>query len=179
MSSESKSNSSDTQKLIPILVIVGVLMCGCIALPVVGGIALFGFIGMRAAADREREMVEKAMAEDAAAMHEMAADFGAPEIPGDGLPSDFGGGQAGGAKQAAYQEMLAAEQALLEAQAAYEGAQAVYEQQRNTNNAQAGRLGAQGIRLPPPQQPDPSLYQAVLAAQARYEQAKAQYDALP
>ena len=84
-----------------------------------------------------------------------------------------------GGKEAAQARMLAAEADLQLAQAQYNAAQAVYEQQRDFANAQAGRLGAQGVRLPPPQSPDPSLYQAVLAAQQNYDAAKAEYEAFP
>lgn len=165
--------SEDTKKLIPILVIVGVLMCGCIALPVVGGVAMFAYWGMAHHADVGP--MDEAMADDSA-FPAIPSDFGSPTIPAESAPSDFGGGHD--AKQAAYQRMLTAEAEWNFAQAQYEAAQGAYEQQRNFNNAQAGRLGAQGISLPPPQPPDPSLSFNAQAAQQRYEAAKAEYESL-
>ena len=174
MSSDPKGPNSDSAKtLIPILVIVGVLLCGCIAVPAIGGLALLGFIGMRA--HDVQAMPEDAVADGMV----MPGELNLPTIP-DGLPSDVGGDFGGvGAKQAAQAEMQAAEAELRFAQASYEAAQGVYEQQRNFANSQGGRLGAQGISVPQPMQLDPSLYQAVLAAQARYDAAKAAYDAIP
>jgi hypothetical protein len=177
MSSDPKSTASSNKTLIPILLVIGVLLCGCVAVPAVGGIAMFAFL-LRSS-DRG-QIPQEAVADGPLGA---PADFGMPTIP-EGVPTDFGGGLGGdlggsGAKQAAYQEMLAAEAELKLAQAAYDAAQGVYEQQRNFNASQAGRLGAQGISVPPPMQPDPSLYQAVLAAQQRYDAAKAAYDAIP
>ena len=160
--------ANDTKKLIPILVIIGVLMCGCIAVPLLGGIAMIGWLGTR--------------------MHHVAEEAGGVEridlsIPADATgmenaPVDFGGG-ASGIKEAARQRMEVAEQRFLLANAQYEAAQAVYQQQRDFNNSQAGRLGAQGISLPPPQPPDPSLAFEAQAARATYEAAKVEYEALP
>jgi hypothetical protein len=178
MSSESKGKASDAKTLIPIVVIVGVLLCGCIAVPVVGGFGMLAFFGMRA--HDAGGPVEEAIADGPLGMPgEIAVPIpdGVPDVGGSG----FGGfsGLGGGSKQAAEQELLAAEAELKLAQANYDAAQSLYEFQRNNNAAQAGRLGAQGISLPPPMQPDPSLYQAVLAAQQRYDAAKAAYDAIP
>jgi hypothetical protein len=175
MSSDPKSASSDTKKLIPILVIIGVLMCGCIVLPVVGGMALIGFFSLRLHGEVERGL-DEAQAVDLR-LDEMPGEMMMPALPE--MPSDLGGAAAGGAKQIAYQQMLAAAEELDFAQRNYDAAQGVYEQQRDFANSQAGRLGAQGIRLPPPMPPDPSLYQAVLAAQQRYDAAKAAYESLP
>lgn len=173
MSSEPKGTGSGNAKtLIPILVIVGVLLCGCIALPAIGGLALLGFIGLRA--HDAQALPEHAVADGML----MPGELNLPTIP-EGVPADLGGGFGGGNKQAAQAEMQAAQAELQLAQAGYEAAQAVYEQQRNFANSQGGRLGAQGISVPQPMQPDPSLYQAVLAAQQRYDAAKAAYDAIP
>lgn len=173
MSSDPQGAASDTKKLVPILVIIGVLMCGCIALPAVGAIGLLGFFSVRFQHEANRAMDEA-----------QAVDLRIPQMPGDmtmpvmpEMPSDLGGGL--NSKEAARQRMDAAELRFLNASAAYEGAQAVYEQQRNFNNQQAGRLGAQGISLPPPQPPDPGLAFEVQAARAEYEAAKAAYEALP
>jgi hypothetical protein len=171
MSSAPKTASSDTKKLIPILVIIGVLLCGCIALPTLGGLALLGFLTVRHghAVDQAMEQAE-------------AVEIRFPDMPVEmTMPtpqSDFGGG-ATGAKEAARQRMEAAEQRFLLVNAQYEAAQAVYEQQRDLNNSQAGRLGAQGISLPPAQPPDPSLAFEAQASRQAYEAAKAEYEALP
>jgi hypothetical protein len=160
--------ANDTKKLIPILVIIGVLMCGCIAVPVLGGIAMIGWLGARV--HREAEHVGGVDRIDLS----IPADMTGME----NIPTDFGGGGSS-AKDAARQRMDLAEQKFLIANAQYEAAQAVYEQQRDFNNSQAGRLGAQGIKLPPPQPPDPSLAFEAQAARAAYEAAKAEYEALP
>jgi hypothetical protein len=172
MSSDPKTASSDTKKLIPILVILGVLMCGCIAVPVVGGMALVGFFSMRLHGEVDRAL-DEAQAVDLR-LNEMPGEMTMPAIPE--MPSDFGGLNA---KEAARQRMDLAEQRFLFANAQYEAAQAVYESQRNFNNQQAGRLGAQGVRVPPAQPPDPSLLFEVQAARAEYEAAKAEYESLP
>lgn len=166
--------SSDTKKLIPILVIVGVLMCGCIALPVVGGLAMIGYLGARTARIDEGR-IDQDLSSDTAlpVLPEMPSDFAAPvEQP------DLNAGAFNDPKQAAQVKMLAAEQRYLLAQGQYEAAQAVYEQQRNFNNAQAGRLRAQGVNVPPPQPPDPALAFEAEAARQAYEAAKAEYEAL-
>jgi hypothetical protein len=182
MSSEPKPAASDAKTLIPILVIIGVLLCGCIAVPAIGGLALLGFISMRA--HDVPNLPEEAAVDGPLGM---PGELNIPTIP-EGVPADagsgfggsgFGGLGGGGNKQAAQAELQAAEAELQLAQASYEAAQGVYEQQRDFANQQAGRLGAQGIKLPPPMPPDPSLYQAVLAAQQRYDAAKAAYDAIP
>ncbi|HEX5105836.1 MAG TPA: hypothetical protein VFV87_18590 [Pirellulaceae bacterium] len=173
MSSDPQGMSSDTKKLIPILIIIGVLMCGCIAVPVVGGIAMLGFVSARHDA-AAHEALQQADAVD----FTMPGEIAPPMIPQ--LPQPIGEfSPSGGGKEAAQARMLAAEADLQLAQAQYNAAQAVYEQQRNFANAQAGRLGAQGVSIPPPQPPDPSLYQAVLAAQQNYDAAKAEYEAFP
>lgn len=168
MSAEPKGTASDTKKLIPILILIGVLLCGCIAVPFVGGLAFIGFLSARHghAVDRAMDQAE-------------SVDIRFPDMPGEMTmpPTDFGGGSS--AKEAARQRMDAAEQRYLLANAQYEAAQAVYEQQRNFNNSQAGRLGAQGINLPPPQPPDPSLAFEAQAARQAYETAKAEYESLP
>ncbi len=164
--------SSDTKKLIPILIIVGVLMCGCVGLPLLVGIGMIGYLTVR-----HDHVANEAF--DAAG----GPDIRVPEMPGEisipSLPPNLGADLSNSSKQDAYIKMSAAEADWQLARASYEAAQAVYEQQRNFNAAQAGRLGAQGISLPPPMPPDPSLYQAMLAAQQKYEAAKAEYDAIP
>ena len=164
--------SSDTKKLIPILIIVGVLMCGCVGLPLLVGIGMVGYLTVRHG--------------DAAAQAVDAAggpDIRVPEMPGEisipSLPPNLGSELSGNAKQDAYIKMTAAEADWQLARASYEAVQSAYEFQRNNQLAQAGRLGAQGISVPPPMPPDPSLYQAMLAAQQKYEAAKAEYDAIP
>jgi hypothetical protein len=167
----------DTKKLIPILVVVGVLMCGCVALPVVGGLAMLGVWGMAGHADVEKQ-AGPMRADDM--VIGMPTDFSGPAMPTgfSATPPDLGGGSSSDAKQAAYNRMLEAEQRFLLANAQYEAAQAVYEQQRNFNNANAGRFGAQGINLPQAQPPDPSLAVEAEAARQAYEAAKAEYEAL-
>lgn len=173
MSSDPKPASADAKKLVPILIIVAVLSCGCIAVPIVGGVAMLGFMSAR-----YNHAMDEAMEEA------QAVDVQLPRIM-DELrpPGDFGGsggfGSGSSAKEAARQRMDSAEQRFLILNAQYEAAQAVYEQQRNFNNSQAGRLGAQGVSLPPPQPPDPALAFEAQAARQAYEAAKAEYEALP
>jgi hypothetical protein len=169
-----KPVSADAKKLVPILILVAVLSCGCIAVPFVGGLAMLGFMSAR-----YNHAMDEAMEEA------QAVDVELPHIGEELRPpqTDFGGfgglGSGLSAKEAARQRMVAAEERYLLANAQYEGAQALYEMQRNNNNAQAGRLGAQGISLPPPQPPDPSLAFEVQAARAAFEAAKAEYESLP
>src|SRR5688500_1510189 len=115
--------SQDTKKLIPILVLVGVLMCGCVALPVVGGIGMLSYWGMRS--EPPEEMVDDVAG--GGLVPQMPGEFGQPITPVEAAPSDFGsdagGGQSSGAKQAAYTRMLEAEQRYLLANAQYEAAQ--------------------------------------------------------
>lgn len=173
--------TNDSSKVIMIAVVVGVLACGCIGMPVIAAVAMLGF-GLAASSDVQKNTdlvgpntdnpIQPIIDEST-----ITPDFGGGGGFG-GPPTEVGGGGFGGSnKEALRQQMDAAEAQLLAAQAQYEAAQAVYEQQRNFANSQGGRLGAQGISLPPPQQPDPQLYQNVLAAQAQYDQAKAAYDA--
>lgn len=174
MSTEPKPASADAKKLVPILILVAVLSCGCIAVPVVGGVALLGFMSARYSHAANQAM------EDA-----QAVDVQFPHIVDEMRPppTDFGGigglGSGSSAKEAARQRMDAAEQRFLLANAQYEAAQAVYEQQRDFANSQAGRLGAQGISVPRPMPPDPSLAFEAQAARQAYEAAKAEYEALP
>jgi hypothetical protein len=120
MSSDPKGMSSDTKKLIPILVIVGVLLCGCIAVPVVGGVAMLGFVSWRHEAE-----VKEAMQEAEAVDFAMPGEIAPPMIPTLPQSVDGFGPSSGGGKDAAQARMLAAEADLQLAQAQYNAAQAV------------------------------------------------------
>lgn len=175
-----QKTTNDSSKVIIIAAVVGVLMCGCIGMPVVAALAMLGY-GLASSSDMETNTELVGPNTDNLVQPIIDESTITPDFGGGGFggpPSEVGGGGFGGSnKEALRQQMAAAEAQLLAAQAQYEAAQAVYEQQRNFANSQGGRLGAQGISLPPPQQPDPQLYQNVLAAQAQYDQAKAAYDA--
>lgn len=173
--------SSDSKNLVPILVVIGVLLCGCIAVPLLGGGAMLMYFSTarRAQNARMEDAVEQLESVDMRGGDAFGPGSGlAPSPPG--VPG-FGGGlgipASGDSKELARLNMEAAEQSLNVARAQYEAMQGVYEQQRDFQAQQAGRLGAQGIRLPPPQPPDPQLYQNVQAAEAQYEAAKAAYEA--
>lgn len=158
--------ASDAKNLVPILVIVGVLMCGCLGLPVLGGAAMLLYW----ASDRP----EPAPPMMAGPGQGLAPDFGAQDFA---RPQDFSAFGGSASKADLENALRTAETQLASAQAQYEGAQAAYEQQRNFNLQQGGRLGTQGISPPPAIPPDPQLQFNVQAAQAQYDQAKAAYDA--
>jgi hypothetical protein len=168
--------TGDNKKLIPFLVVLGLIMCGCLAIPAVGGMAMFAYL-LRGSS-RSEKLVEQMGPEDSS-MPALTDSFGAPLSPTESFTDGFGSGATGGSKDAAHQRMLEAEARYVQANAQYEAAQSVYEVQRNNHLAQAGRLAAQGVNLPPPQPPDPSLAFEAEAARQAYEAAKAEYEALP
>src|SRR6187200_3351833 len=108
--------SSDTKKLVPILVVLGVLLCGCIAVPVLGGGAMLLFwSGARSAPPAQPDAVADqfdAINIPGGEAFGSGTGFGQPQP---GVPG-FGGGigipGTGDSKELARLNMQAAEQAL-------------------------------------------------------------------
>jgi hypothetical protein len=174
MSSDPKPAAADAKKLVPILILVAVLSCGCIAVPIVGGVALLSFMSARYS-HAVNEAMDEAQAVDVQLPHIM--DEVRPP------PTDFGGigGLGGGsnAKEAAHQQLLAAEQRFNRRQCPVRSCSGPFTSSSGTSTRRPAGWGLKGSASRRRMPPDPSLAFEAAAAQQAYEAAKAEYESLP